>query len=80
MFRKAVKKLVIEKKLNIWNEVVERANSDFEGCKKEFWAFISKKTKGRRKGISSSRNKAEVSVCSLYHGHMMIVCLIAKYN
>ena len=41
MLHKAVKKLVIEKR----NEVVERVN--LEGNKKEFWAFISKRTKGR---------------------------------
>ena len=33
---KEVKQLVLEKKLNIWNEVVDKANSDFEGNKKEF--------------------------------------------
>ena len=58
----AFKKLIIEKKLNIWNEVVERANSDFEVNKKEFWAFVSKRTKGRKKGISSLRNEAGGSV------------------
>ena len=31
---KEVKQLVLEKKLSIWNEVVEKANSDFEGNKK----------------------------------------------
>ena len=51
--RKAVKKLIIEKKLSIRNEVVQRANSDFEVNKKEFWAFVSKRTKGKRKSISS---------------------------
>ena len=48
--RKEVKQLVIEKRLNIWNEVVEKANSDFEGNRKEFWAFIGRRTKGRNKG------------------------------
>ena len=35
------KKLVIEKRLHIWNEIVERTNSDFEG-NEEFYAFVSK--------------------------------------
>ena len=54
MLQEAVKKLIIEKRLNIWNKVVEGANSDFEGNKKEFWVFISRRTKGRR----TLRNKA----------------------
>ena len=51
--RKEVKQLVIEKKLNIWNEVVEKANSDFEGNRKEFWAFVGRRTKGRKGGSLS---------------------------
>ena len=31
MLRKEVKNLVIEKKLNNWNEVLEKANSDYDG-------------------------------------------------
>ena len=38
--RKEVKQLVIEKKLNIWNELVEKVNTDFDENKKEFWAFV----------------------------------------
>ena len=30
-----------EKKLSIWNEVVEKVNADFE---KEFWAFVGRRT------------------------------------
>ena len=37
MLRKEVKNLVIEKKLNNWNEVLEKANSDYYGNRKEFW-------------------------------------------
>ena len=61
---KEVKQLVIEKKLNIWNEVVEKANSDFEGNRKEFWAFVGRRTKGRKGGISVLRSDAGVSVSS----------------
>ena len=50
---KEVKQLVIEKRLNIWNEVVEKANSDFEGNRKEFWAFVGRRTKGRKGGSPS---------------------------
>ena len=35
--RREVKHLVMEKKLNIWNGVVEKANADFEANKKELW-------------------------------------------
>ena len=41
--RKEVKELVREKKLNIWREVVEKANTDFDGSKKEFWALEDKR-------------------------------------
>ena len=34
--RKEVKQLVIEKKLQILNEVIREASSDYEGNKKEF--------------------------------------------
>ena len=57
-------RLVTEKKLSIWNEVVERANSDFEENKMEFWAFVGRRTKCRKKGISSLRNESGVSVSS----------------
>ena len=46
-----MKELVREKKLNIWREVVEKANTDFDGNKKEFWAFVGRRTKGKRKRI-----------------------------
>ena len=62
--RKEVKQLVLEKKLSIWNEVVEKANSDFEGNKKEFWAFVGRRTKGRKEGISALRSDTGVSVSS----------------
>ena len=47
--RKEVKQLVIEKKLNIWNELVEKVNTDFDENRKEFWAFVGRKTKVRSK-------------------------------
>ena len=62
--RKEVKQLVTEKKLQIWNEVVDKANSDYEGNKKEFWAFVGRRTKGKKKGIVALRNSAGVSVTS----------------
>ena len=63
--RKEVKELVQEKKLNIWREVVEKANTDFDGNKKEFWAFVGKRTKGKRKkNIPSLKSEAGVSVTS----------------
>ena len=40
--RKEVKEAVREKKLSIWNEVVEKVNADFEGSRKEFWALVGR--------------------------------------
>ena len=31
--------------------MVEKANSDFEGNRKEFWAFVGRRTKAKKKGI-----------------------------
>ena len=60
--RKEVKELVREKKRNIWREVVEKANTDFDGSKK---AFVGRRTKGKRKkNISSLKSEAGVSVTS----------------
>ena len=36
--------------LNIWNGVVENANTDF---KKEFWSFVGRRTKGRKGGVEA---------------------------
>ena len=36
------------KKLNIWNELVEKVNTDFDENRKEFWAFVGRKTKGKK--------------------------------
>ena len=44
--QKEVKQLVTEKKLQIWNEVVDKANSDYKGNKKEFWVLVGRRTKG----------------------------------
>ncbi len=61
---KEVKQLATEKKLQIWNEVVDKANSDYEGNKKEFWVFVGRRTKGKKKGILALRNSTGVSVTS----------------
>ena len=60
---KEVKEAVREKKLSIWNEVAEKANADFEG-RREFWAFVSRRTKGKYKNITSLKSKAAVSISS----------------
>ena len=44
--RNEVKQLVIKKKLNNWNEIVEKVNTDFDENRREFWAFVGRKTKG----------------------------------
>ena len=62
-----MKEAVREKKLGIWNEVVEKVNADFEGSRKEFWAFVGRYTKGEYKRIASLKSKAGVSVTSTQH-------------
>ena len=54
----------MEKKLNVWNGVVEKANADFEANKKEFWSFVGRRTKGRKGGVEALRNDSGVSVTS----------------
>ena len=58
-----MKELVREKKLTIWNELVEQLNADFDGSRKEFWAFVGRRTKGK-KNITSLKRDAGVSVTS----------------
>ena len=60
--RTEVKELVRKKKVSIWNEVVEKVNADYEGSKKEFWAFVGR-SKGK-KAIESLRNDSGVLVNS----------------
>ena len=62
--RKEVKQLVIEKKLNIWNELVEKVNTDFDENRKEFWAFVGRKSKGKKKNIASFKSDAGLSLTS----------------
>ena len=62
--RKEVKQLVIEKKLNIWNELVEKVNTDFDGNRKEFWAFVGRKSKGKKKNIASLKSDTGLSLTS----------------
>ena len=51
--RKEVKQLVIVKKLNIWNELAEKVHTDFDENKKEFWAYVGRKTKGKKNEVAS---------------------------
>ena len=62
--RNEIKQLVIEKKLNIWNELVEKVNIDFDENRKEFWAFVGRKPKGKKKNIASLRSDTGLSLTS----------------
>ena len=46
---KEVKQLVIEKKLDMWNNIVQKANQNFEGNKKQFLSFVGRRTKCKNK-------------------------------
>ena len=59
-----VKELVIEKKLNILNELVAKVNTDFDENKKEFWAFVGRKSKGKKKNIASLKSDTGLSLTS----------------
>ena len=63
--RKEVKKLVRSKKINAWNEVVEKVNKDYEGSRKQFWSFVSKKSKGKKGALISLKNEHGESVSSV---------------
>ena len=41
-----------------------RTDTDYEGCRKEFWAFVGRRTKGKKKAIGSLRSDMGVSVTS----------------
>ena len=58
------KKLVIKKKLNIWNELVEKVNTDFDENRKDFWAFVGRKSKGEKKNIASLKSDTGLSLTS----------------
>ena len=47
--QKEVKQLAIENNLYIWNELVEKVNTDFDKNRNEFWAFVGRKSKGKKK-------------------------------
>ena len=37
-------------------------NVDFDGSRKEFWAFVGRRTKGKKKNITPLKSDAGVSV------------------
>ena len=43
--------------------MIERANADFESSRKEFCAFVSRRSKGK-KNIASLKNESGISVTS----------------
>ena len=62
--QKEVKQLVIEKKINIWNDLVEKVNTDCDENRKEFRAFFGKKSKGKKKSIASLKSDTGLSLMS----------------
>ena len=48
----------------MWKEVVEKANVDFEGSRKEFGAFIGRRTTAKNWSIPSLKSFKGVSVTS----------------
>ena len=64
-YGKEIKQLVIEKKFNIWNELVEKVNPDFDEHRKDLWAFVGRKSKDKRKNIVSLRSDTALSLTSI---------------
>ena len=62
--RKEVKQLVIEKKLNISIELVAKVNTDFDENRKEFWAFVVRRSKDKMKNIASLKSGTGLSLTS----------------
>ena len=47
-----------------WNELFEKVNTDFDENRKEFWAFVGRKTKGKKKNIASLKSDTGMSITS----------------
>ena len=60
-----MKDLIRKKKVDIWNDVVEKVNTDYDGRRKKCWAFVGRRTKGKKKAIGSFRSDKGVSVTSI---------------
>ena len=59
-----IKELVRKKKLDIWKEVIEKANKGFMKTGKSFGHLLAGSSKGSRKGITSLRNRSGSCVTS----------------
>ena len=58
-----MKDLVRENKLAVWNEKV---NVDFDGSRKEFWAFVGRRTKCKTKILLCFRLEKKGRNCKVY--------------
>ena len=56
--------LIIAIIIIMWNNIVEKANQDFEGNKKQYWSFVGRRTKCKNKTISSLISETGISVFS----------------
>ena len=43
--------------------MIERANADFEGSRREFWAFVSKRSKEKKNNIVRTRAEFQSLAC-----------------
>ena len=57
-------KELVRKKIDSWNEVIDKANKDFYENRKEFWAFVGRTSKGNRKSIVSLKSTSGSCVTS----------------
>ena len=77
-----MKELVRQKKLTMWKDVVEKANADFEGSRRKFWAFVGRRTKAKNRGIASLKGvsvtstKGKLELLQKHYEHLGRVMLI----
>ena len=57
----ACTRLGLENMLGVWNEVMEKVNADFDRKAGRFWAFVGRRTKGKKQNIASLGNEATVT-------------------
>ena len=57
-----MKALVRQKKLTVWKEIVEKVNVNFDRSRKDFWAFVGRRTKAKTRGIASLKGVEGMSV------------------
>ena len=80
--RREAKELVREKKLTMWNEVVEKVNVDFDGSRKEFWAFLGRRTKSKKSdtAVSVTSTRGKLELLQRHYQHLWNISVDSDYD